>query len=472
LFVISKRIVPALLAVSVSLTPLNAAFAETLMGALAKAYNNNSSLNSSRAGVRVRDEDVAIAKSGYRPRINGTVTGRYSSTTGSDQNPTGSRQSEASARIAIEQTLFDGFQTKNNVRSAESGVFASREGLRNSEQQVLFDAMTAYIDVIRDRKIAALRKKNVAFLVEQLRSARARFDVGEGTRTDVAQADASRAAAVAQLNAAEAQAKSSAASYRELIGESPKDLKAPSAASKLLPSSLERALAAAADEHPVITARKHQVDAAQFNVKSREGELLPSLVASAGVSRSGATQSRVDDGPFSPPTKVRGGSTSDTADIALQLNIPIYQGGRVAAQVRQAKETLGQARIDVDVAYDNVRTAVTSAWTQFEAQKATVIANKQLVAAAQLALDGVIEERKVGQRTTLDVLNAQSDVVTAQLNLVSSEHDVVQASYAILQATGRLSASRLGLNVKLHKPEEHYKAVKDKWFGLRTPDQR
>jgi outer membrane protein len=456
-FVINKRIVTAILAASVSLIPLNGALAESLMGALAKAYNNNSELNSARAGVRVRDEDVAIAKSGYRPTITGTATTAYRSTVGV------ARTSSASAGVTIRQSLFDGFQTKNRVKSAESGVFASRDSLRNAEQNILFNTVSAYLDVIRDRKIAALRKKNVAFLVEQLRSAKARFEVGEGTRTDVAQADASRAAAIAQLSAAEAQAKVSAASYRGLVGENPKDLKPATAPIKLMPKSLDSALASAAEGHPVISARKHQVDAALFGVKVAEGELLPSVGIEAGVSRTGT---KTVQGGF--------GNTdvSDVASIGMQLNVPIYQGGRVSAQVRQRKETLGQARIDVDVAYDSVRTAVTSSWTQYEALKASVVANKQVVAAAQLALDGVVEERKVGQRTTLDVLNAQSDVVAAQLNLVGSEHDVVQAAFAIVQATGRLSASHLGLGVRLYEPEQHYDAVKDKWAGLRTPDQR
>jgi outer membrane protein len=459
-FVINKRIVTAFLAASVSMSSLNAAQAETIQGALAKAYNNNSSLNSGRAGVRVTDEEVAIAKSGYRPTVSGSVGGSYTS------NSTGSRVANSSVGITLTQSLFDGFRTKNGIKSAESQVYAAREGLRNTEQTVLFNAVTAYLDVIRDRKIAALRKKNVSFLIEQLRSAKARFEVGEGTRTDVAQADASRSAAIAQLNAAEAQAKSSAATYRELIGENPKDLKPVLVGSKLMPKSLDSALASAASDHPVIGARKHQVDASLSGVKVAEGALLPTLGVQAGVKKD--TSDNTEGGFFGRSNNVK----NTAASVSVELNVPIYQAGRVDAQVRQQKERLGQARIDVDVAYDSVRTAVTSAWTQFEALKASVIANKQVVAAAQLALDGVIEERKVGQRTTLDVLNAQSDVVAAQLSLVASEHDVVQANYAILQSTGRLTAAKLGLGVKIQDPEQHYKAIKDKWFGLRAPDQR
>jgi outer membrane protein len=433
------------------------AAAETIKGALAKAYENNSSLNSARAGVRVTDEGVAIAKSGYRPTITGTAGASYSSS--------GGTQTRAGTfGVTINQTLFDGFRTKNNVAAAEAQVFAQRENLRNTEQNILFNAASAYMDVIRDRQIATFRKKNLAFLKEQVRAANARFEVGEGTRTDVAQAQASQSASLAQLNAADAQAKSSAASYRQVVGEEPGKLSAASADSKLMPKSLDQALEIAAGEHPAILANYHVIDATEFGVKIAEGALLPTLGAEAGIKRSAKRSS--------DPTFFNPDATTSEASIGVQLTVPIYQGGRGSAQVRQEKERLGQARIELDVARDQVRQAVTSSWTQLIAAKAAVSANKQLVSAAQLALDGVVEERKVGQRTTLDVLNAQKDVTDAQISLADSQRNVVVASYAVLSASGRLNIRRLGLGVAEHKPEEHYKAVKDKWFGLRTPDGR
>lgn len=452
---IRKLFSTTLITASVIVTLPSLSLAETLNGALAKAYNNNSTLNSARAGVRVTDEGVAIAKSGYRPTITGTVNGSYSSSEGT-------QVSAGSVGITINQTLFDGFRTKNGVAAAESQVFAQRESLRNEEQNIIFNAVTAYTDVILNKQIAVLRKKNLAFLVEQVRSAKARFDVGEGTRTDMAQADASRAAAIALLSAAEAQVKSSAAIYRQVIGDEPKDLQSANGVSKLLPKSLEQSLSIAAAEHPAINASKHAVDAYDYNVKIAEGALLPTLGAQATLSRNATV--------YAPEAFLSRSGTANRAAVGVTLNVPIYQGGKVSAQVRQSKEQLGQARIDVDVNSDRVRAAVTSAWTNMEAAAAAVAANKQVVAAAQLALDGVSEERKVGQRTTLDVLNAQSGVVNAQLNLVQAQHDVVLASYAVLSATGHLSAARLGLGVKVQDPEEHYIAVKDKWFGLRTPD--
>ncbi|MHA6644555.1 TolC family outer membrane protein [Mesorhizobium sp. A623] len=458
---ISKIALGVFLASATALSPISAS-AESILGALSKAYQNNSQLNSARAGVRVTDEGVAIAKSGYRPRINGTADIGYSS---ASRNNASTRLTTGGFGVQINQTLFDGFQTKNNVAAADARVSASVESLRNTEENILLNAATSYMDVIKDRKIAVLTEQNLKFLTEQVRAARSRFEVGEGTRTDVAQADASRSSAIANLSAARAQALSSAAIYHQIVGEEPGKLKAASPVSKLLPSSLTSAIAIASNEHPAILATEHLVDAASFSVKSAEGALLPQLSASAGVSRDyrnteGSTLAGTSDG------------YTNSASIGATLTVPIYQGGRASAQVRQSKEQLGQARIEVDVSRDNVRAAVTSAWTQYTAAREGVDANRALVAAAQLALDGVVEERNVGQRTTLDVLNAQNTVISAQINLVSSERDVVVASYAILSATGRLSTERLGLQVAKYKPEEHYNAVKDKWIGLRTPDGR
>lgn len=454
-----KSLFAVALVSATALSPLSAS-AETILGAMAKAYQNNSQLNSARAGVRVTDENVAIAKSGWRPTIAGTAGIDYSSTRRSDFT---TNLTVGSFGVQINQTLFDGFQTKNNVGAAESRVRASNESLRNTEQLILGNAVTAYMDVIRDRQVADLTEQNLKFLTEQVRAARSRFDVGEGTRTDVAQAEASRASAIASLAAARAQAESSAAIYRQVVGDEAKTLKAAAPVAKLLPKSLDSAIAIAAKQHPAILATEYLVDAADFSVKSAEGQLLPQVSASAGIS-----QAYRDTSPGNPLSD----GNAASATIGATLTVPIYQGGRVAAQVRQQKESLGQARIEVDVSRDQVRAAVTAAWTQYLAAVESVTANRTLVSAQQLALNGVIEERNVGQRTTLDVLNAQKDVIDAQINLATSERDSVVASYAILSATGSLSTERLGLQVVKYQPQEHYNAVKDKWFGLRTPDGR
>ncbi|MUJ75188.1 multidrug efflux RND transporter outer membrane subunit BepC [Brucella abortus] len=447
-----KELVAAAVLLSGTVLTGQAALSETLTGALVKAYKNNALLNSSRAGVRIQDENVAIAKSAYRPQITGSYNISRGKTPATDYRTTGT------VGIQLNQMLFDGFQTRNNVAAAETQVFAQRENLRNDEQNTLYQAVAAYMDVYQLRQIAALREKNLAAMNEQVRAARARLDVGEGTRTDVAQAEASRSTAIAALNAARADVKTAEATYMQVVGSLPDKL-TPASAARHLPQSPSQAYASALASHPGILATKYAVNAAGYNVKAKEGALLPTIGLTASASQLDTiTGTDMGDG--------------NTASIGVGVSIPIYTGGRTSAQIRQSKEQLGQARIEVDVVQDKVRQAISSAWSQLEAARASVAANRDGIAAAQLALDGVIEERKVGQRTTLDVLNAQNDLVAVQIALVQAEHDVVVASYALLNATGRMTADQLGLQVAQYKPEEHYKAVKDKWFGLRTPDGR
>lgn len=435
--------------------------AETILGALARAYQNNSALNSARAGVRVTDENVPIAKSGYRPDITGVADINYSANDGT-------RLTTGGFGVQINQRLFDGFQTRNTVASAEADVRASFESLRNTELNTLFNAASSYMDVILFRRIVSLREQNLEFLSEQVRAAQSRFEVGEGTRTDVAQANAARATAVAQVADARAQLRSAEGTYRQIVGQDPGRLSSASPLARLLPNSFDQAVAIAAADHPAILATEHLVDSAVFSVKVAEGALLPQLNAQASVSR----DYRSISGGGADVGAAAGSDWETSATIGANLTVPIYQGGRLSAQVRQSKESLGQARIEVDVQRDQVRNAVTSAWAQYTAALEGVSAARESVSAAQLALSGVIEERNVGQRTTLDVLNSQADVINAQINLANFEREVVVGSYAILSAIGWLTVDRLNLQVARYNPKEHYRAVKDKWYGLRTPDGR
>ena len=447
-------------ALFVSLSWSAPAFATTLKEALAGAYADNPALNAARAGVRVTDETVPMARSGMRPTIGAQGQMNH-------QSQSGMETFTSSFAVTINQAIFDGFRTANNVRAAEANVRASRANLLNTEQNILFSAVEAFMNVVTDRQIAVYRERNLEFLREQVRAARSRFDVGEGTRTDVSQAEASEAAAIAQLAAARAQVQASEASYRQVVGDAPARLSRAEPERALLPATLDAALALSFRHHPAIHATQHLVDAASFAVKADEGAMLPSLSATADVSTSHTDISGLPGVGMGAET-----GTRNSASVGLNLTVPIYQGGGASAQVRQSKEELGQARIELDVAREQVRLAATSAWSQYVAAGQAVAANRELVAAAQLALDGVIEERGVGQRTTLDVLNAQADLIGAQIDLASSERAVVVASYAILLAVGHLNAARLGLPVALHDPGEHYRAVRDSWGGTRTPDGR
>jgi outer membrane protein len=372
--------------------------------------------------------------------------------------------------IQVNQTLFDGFQTPNNVNAAQAQVRASQKNLDNTVQDTLLDTVTVFMNVRRDREVAAFRRQSLAFLNEQVRAAQARFDVGEGTRTDVAQAQAQQALATALLNTALSQVASSEAQYLDVVGDPPGNLEAGTPPNRgAIPSSVGEAVRVSQEQHPAIQATKFAVDAASFQVKSAEGARLPTLAVTGQIDNAYALSDR---DPNQLPGVDVNTQNEVSGTVGAQLTVPIYQGGLVASRVRQAKETLSQRRIEVDNVRDQVRSAVASAWAQRQAAEANVQGYRAQVAAAQLALNGVVEERNVGQRTTLDVLNAQSDVITAQILLAGAQRDTIVAAYTLASAVGSLLPDRLALAVDRYEPEEHYQAVQDKWYGLRTPDGR
>ena len=434
------------------------ALAETLTGALAKAYEYAPTLNAVRAAQRALDEGVAIARSDYRPTVTGQAEYGISGSpaiSGPTNGPT------YGGSIAVQQRLFDGFQRQNAVRGANAAVFAGQEDLRASEQDTLLAAVQAYVSVIRDRRIVGFRQQNIAFLNEQLNAANARFEVGEGTRTDVAQARAERAAAVAELQTAEANVRASEALYIQVVGASPTSLAAPSPAHSLAPGDLEHAIDTAYNLHPDIRSAQFTAEESAFGVKNAEGAFLPKLDLSGSASRQRGASGF-------------GGrrTTSSSYNVQAQLTVPIYQGGRASAGVRQAKERLSQARIGVDIARTRVRAEVVQAFSRYQAALAARSSTDAQIAAARLALEGLIEERNVGQRTTLDVLLGRQTLINAQLAEAQNDALVVSSSYELVAAVGKLTAERLGLHVARFDPDEHYVAVKDKWYGLRTPDQR
>ncbi|WP_292532251.1 TolC family outer membrane protein [Methylocystis sp.] len=452
------------------------AAAESLLSALARAYYVNPDLNQSRANVRVRDEDAPKAKAGLRPKASITAQagaqyaaikipfgGSSSQQAGAASGASGDFQDTyvgypRGATLNLSQTLFDGFKTENSVRQAESGVFAARSTMRLTEQATLQNGATAYMNVLRDTAVVSLRKNNIAVLDEQLKQTRDRFQVGEVTRTDVAQAEASVSLARSEFYASQAQLKNSMANYRQIIGVEPKRLEPGRSLEPLLPKSLEAAIAIAIVEHPGVTAALHQVDAAALAVKVAEAALMPNLSVNTQVSNQ-------YDSFLGLP-----GSKQFTASAIGQLNVPLYQGGSEYASIRQAKEQLGQARLNADVQRDSVRASVVSSYGLLETAKASIASGQAAVKAAETALAGVREEAKVGQRTTLDVLNAQQSLLNARVNLLTSQRDRVVASYAALGSIGRLSAQELDLAVALYDPSVHLDQVQEKWFGVDTPD--
>ena len=340
---------------------------ETMDGALRRAYVANPTLNAQRAQVRITDETVPIAKSGQRPRITGTADIGFSEIGSHSDSGPGNHTSlkPGGVGVVLNQNVFDGLRTRNSTRAAESQVFGARETLRNSEQNVLLNGATDYMNVLRDSAILSLQRNNVEVLQEQLRQTKERFGLGEVTRTDVAQAEAALAGGQSQVSLAESNLKTSIAAYRRDIGDEPKQLAPGRSIEKFLPRTIDLAVATSQAEHPAINASMHGVDSAELQVKVAEGALYPSVGAVASLTK------RYD---VQIPGDIR-----NTASVTALLTVPIYEGGEFYARTRQAKETAGQARINVDVTRDQVRAAVVSAWGALEAAKAQIIATQAQV---------------------------------------------------------------------------------------------
>ena len=449
------------------------AAAQSLPQALVLSYQTNPQLNAQRAQVRVTDEAVPQALSGYRPRVSVTASAAesYSRTVtrgtttiiGTNRNIANGPETiladdftPYSVGATATQTLFNGFQTANRTRVAEGQVSAAREALRVLEQTVLLAAATVYMDMLRDSAIVEVQRSNVQVLNETLRQTRDRFNVGEVTRTDVAQAEAQLAAGQFQLLNAESNLTTTRANFRRVIGIDPGKLSPAAPVDRLAPSSLPGALQLGLNENPNVTAAMYGIDVANLQVKVNEGALFPT------VTLQGSAQ-KVWNGS---PTQVEQTQWS----VGTSITIPIYQGGGEYSLIRQSKESLAQQRLNLEQVRDQTRQVIAQAWGVVLATKAQIESAQAQVRASETALNGVREEARVGQRTTLDVLNAQQTLVNARVQLVTAQHDRVVASYALLNSVGLLSPTVLGLNTPVYDPRVHYYQVRDSWIGLRTPD--
>src|SRR5712671_2112900 len=457
--------IAVLLMAYVGITP---GLADTIDAALVRAYQNNPQLNAQRAQVRFTDENVPQALSGYRPQVAVTASAGYQYT---DTNSTAGGAPNAIVRTeihganaprsvgaTISQTLFNGQQTANRTRAAESQVSGAREGLRVLEQTVLLSAASIYMDYLRDSAIVEVQKSNVRVLEQTLKQTRDRFNVGEVTRTDVAQSEAQLAAGNTQLLTAEANLTTTRANFRRIIGDEPVALAPGSPVDRFLPPSLTGAVELSLTQNPNVTAAMFGIDVSYLQVKVNEGALFPTVTLQTSVQQSYEQTMTI--------------FRSFGASTVAQLSVPIYQGGAEYSLIRQSKETLTQQRLNLEQVRDQTRANVVTAWGQLVAGKAQVASSQSQVTASEIALNGVREEAKAGQRTTLDVLNAQQALVNARVALVTAQHDRVVASYAVLNAVGRLSPQVLNLATTVYDPSVHYQQVRDSWFGVRTPDGR
>ena len=432
------------------------AAAETLREALNSTYKVNPRLDAARAIQRATDEEVPRALSGYRPSITGSADTSYElqstrPAAGSGIPRSTTESNPRGYEVGVVQPLFRGFRTKNAVSAAEATVRAGWEALRSTEASVLLEAVTAYTDVVRDQAILTLRENNVTVLTRDLKATQDRFAVGEVTRTDVAQAQARRAGAVAALDLARANLKTSRATYERVVGHPPSGLVEPKP-SPQVPKSLNESVEVGSRESSGVVAALYREQAARFNIDLIRGERLPTVQLEANYGRRFDQADSID--------------ATETTTVTGRVSVPFYTGGEVEARVRQAKHTHVQRLQEIEQARTEVQAQVVTAWSQLQAAKAAVESDQASVDANRIALAGVREEERVGQRTLLDVLNAEQELLNSEVTLATDRRNLVVASYTVLSTIGRLSAQELGVSNLVYDPEQHYQEVRNKWFDI------
>ncbi|UUX50079.1 TolC family outer membrane protein [Nisaea acidiphila] len=425
--------------------------AETLSEVLAYTYRTNPTLNTARANLRVTDEGVPRAKGGWRPTVSSTLSIGYSNfDTETSTSSSNGDTTPKDATLTVTQPLYRGGRTEADVNQAEFSVQRERANMFGTEQQTLLDALTVYMNVIRDQSVLELQQKNLERLETQLRATRDRFEVGEVTRTDVAQSEARVARADADLIQAEGNLISSRVAFERVVGYVPGDLSDPDI-EIVLPESRESAV-----EQSVVN--NYSLISAKFDERRLievidlvYGELLPSvnLIGSADY------------------TKDSGLNDDETTEFSVtaQVQIPIYQKGQVSARVRAAKEDANRSRIAVESIRRDTVDLAARAYEAWQTSVAAISALEAGVTAADIALQGVEQEATVGARTVLDVLDAEQELLDAQVSLVGANRNEVVAAYTLLLAMGNLTAGDLGLDVEFYDYDKHYRDVSDKWWG-------
>ena len=424
--------------------------------ALAIAYQTNPSLLAARSLLRITNEEAPQARGGWRPNVSATLSagGTYVNAESQDVTTTNRGSIPRTARLNINQPLYTGGAVDAAVASAEANIQAERARLFQTEQGVMLQAITAYVNVIRDQSTLELQVNNYKRLEKQLQAARDRFRVGEVTKTDVAQSESRVARAAADRTQAEGNLMTSRVEFERVVGIMPGTLVKPNLPSGL-PKSREEAVDIALRENFALVRARFQEQSAVNRVAETEASLSPTAALVAQAQQSYDTSGSDN------------ATTTLTAEI--QVSIPIYQRGVVFSQIRAAKDSVQRNRLLVDEARRTTVDATASAYEAFNTALARIESLKKEVDSARIALDGVEQEATVGARTVLDVLDAEQELLNAQVSLVSAERNATVAAYDYLQSLGRLTAQDLGLPVEIYDYDRHFLAVEKKYSGTEPP---
>ena len=447
----------ALVALTIGAQAIGArpAASQTLEEALVQAYQSNPTLSAARAELRSVNERVPQALSNWRPLLEADASAGQAvddierpSDRGSDG------RTPLSSDLTLTQPVYRGGRTVAGTERAENEVLAQRALLADSEQTVLFDGVTVFADVWRDQSVLQLNLNNEQVLARQLEATQDRFEVGEVTRTDVAQSESRLSTATADRIQAEGNLTSSRAAFENVIGVFPEILEQPERPGEL-PADQQSVIDGAEAANPSVLATQFTELAALREVREVEGELLPEVSVRGQLSYQNESASR--------------GSESSSAEVLALVTVPLYQQGSVSSRVREAKQVASQRRLEVREALRQAREDAISAWESLQTARAQIQAFQESVRANEIALEGVRQENAVGARTVLDVLDAEQELLDAQVNLVGAQRDEIVASYQVLTAIGRLTAMDLGLPTEIYDAEADYRAVRDRWFGLTAP---
>jgi len=428
--------------------------AESLREALTAAYNNNPNITSALLAVKAQAESIVTAKAGKLPTI-GLGADFTHTFTNAGVSGNFSQADAASLGLSYNQTLYDNGKTDGAVEQARALTEVTAQALRNAEQNVLLSVVQAYMGVIRDTQLVQLRADNVTFLRAQVKSAQDRLDIGEGTKLDVSQAQTSLATGIATYENAQTNLQTSKASYERWVGHQPRNLTQDFSFKSMLPKSVEEATMLSEMYHPAILSAKAAIRAAQAGADIARSAFGPTLGL---VGKVGMVENFVNST----------GTNAISGSVGLSLSIPLYSGGVLGATVRKANLGQMKSEVDAQATRDQVREAVVTSWATLQNAIAQIDSAQQALNAASLALDATVQSRDVGQSTTLDVLNAQSQVTQARAALIIATSSRVIASFALVSAAGKLSAEDLKLPVKIKSADGYIATVEDVWQDLRA----
>lgn len=444
----------SLLSIAMACATVSGAQAQSITEALTAAYQHAPQLQDALLAAKSSAENIVQAKSRKLPTIGASVGGTQ---TFGLSNGNWSTGSSLTTGLSYSQTIFDNFQTEAQIEAARASAELAEYQIRNTEQNVLLQVIQAYMAVHSGTQLVALREENARFFEAQLKSARDRLEVGEGTRIDVAQAEARLAQGQAGYRAAVNSLETSRATFQRFVGMRPQALNTAHGYGNLIPRSLEAAISEAEVGHPAILMSKAGIRAAQAGSDAAQAAGGPTATINGQL---GTTWSSAGPAPV--------GRDGISGQVGFQITVPIYAGGAIGSSVRKANIEQIRSEVTAMSTYDQVREAVISAWSALQSADAQITAAQAAVAASNTVVEGVIQERDLGTRTTLDVLNAQADLTSARESVINASSNKVVATFALLSAMGRLTASDLGLPVAIKTAVPYTQTVEDVWQELRT----